>query len=190
MKMKLLLTFAFLLVAAPGAFAQATPDGAAKLKVAIIDSAVFRTEVLELKAKYEKLEAEFAPKYRNLESMGNSLTTKQKVAQENKTLTPQQAQKLGDEIEQLKKEYNRAVQDAQDLAAKRGNDETAATYEKLIKFLEQYCAKHGIVHVFDARRLQDTGVVVYVAQTANITRDFISEYNKANPVPAATSPAK
>src|SRR5262245_12159044 len=138
MKMKLLLTFAFLLVAAPGAFAQATPAGAAKLKVAIIDSAIFRDEVLELKAKYEKLQTEFAPKARDLESMGTSIANKQKVAQENKTLTAQQAQKLNEEIEQLKKEYNRAVQDSQDLAAKREKEETSAAYEKLVKFLEQY----------------------------------------------------
>jgi Skp family chaperone for outer membrane proteins len=190
MKMKFLLTLAFLLVAAPGAFAQATPDGAAKPKVAIIDSAVFRTDVLELKVKYEKLEAEFAPKARDLESMGNSIATKQKVAQENKSLTPQQAQKLNEEIEQLKKEYNRALQDSQDSAGKREKAETEATFEKLSKYLEQYCAKHGITHVFDARRLQETGVVVYASPTSNITRDFISEYNKANPAQAATSPAK
>jgi Skp family chaperone for outer membrane proteins len=190
MKMKLLMTLAFLLVAAPGAFAQAAPSGAAKLKVAIVDSLVFRDEVAELKVKYEKLQTEFAQKARDLESMGSSVATKQKVAQENKNLTPQQAQKLNEEIEQLKKEYNRALQDSQDLAAKREKEETGATYEKLLKFLEQYCAKNGIVHVFDARRLQETGVVVYAAQAANITRDFISEYNKANPAQAATSPAK
>ncbi|HEY6402400.1 MAG TPA: OmpH family outer membrane protein [Blastocatellia bacterium] len=190
MKMKLLLTFAFLLVAAPGAFAQAAPSGAAKLKVAIIDSAIFRDEVLELKAKYEKLQTEFAPKARDLESMGTSIASKQKVAQENKSLTPQQAQKLSEEIEQLKRDYNRALQDSQDLAAKREKAETEATFEKLSKYLEQYCAKNGITHVFDARRLQETGVVVYAAQAANITRDFIGEYNKANPAQAATSPAK
>ena len=189
MKMKFLLTLAFLLIAAPGAFAQAG-DGAAKMKVAIIDTAVFRDEVLELKAKYEKLQTEFAPKDRDLQSMGNSIANKQKVALENKTLTPQQAQKLNEEVEQLKKEYNRSLQDSQDSANKREKDETEAVYDKLSKFLEQYCAKYGITHVFDARRLQDTGVVVYAATTANITKDFISEYNKANPVQTAANPAK
>jgi len=189
MKMKLLLTLAFLLIAAPGAFAQGA-DGVAKMKVAIIDSAVFRDEVLELKAKYEKLQNEFAPKARDLESMQNSIANKQKVAQENKTLTAQQAQKLSDEIEQLKKEYNRSLQDSQDLASKREQAETDDVYEKLRKSLEQYCAKHGITHVFDARRLQDTGVVVYAAPTSNITKDFISEYNKANPVQTAANPTK
>ena len=189
MKMKLLLTLAFLLIAAPGAFAQGA-DGVAKMKVAMIDSAVFRDEVLELKAKYEKLQNEFAPKARDLESMQNSIANKQKVAQENRTLTPQQAQKLSDEIEELKKEYNRSLQDSQDLAGKREKTETDAIYEKLSKFLEQYCAKHGITHVFDARRLQDTGVVVYAAPTSNITQDFIKEYNKANPVQTAANPTK
>ena len=189
MKMKLLLTLAFLLLTAPGAFAQAA-DGATKMKVAIVDSMVFRDEVLELKAKYEKLQNEFAPKARDLESMQNSIANKQKVAQENKTLTAQQAQKLSDEIEQLKKEYNRSLQDSQDLASKREQAETDDIYEKLRKSLEQYCAKHAITHVFDARRLQDTGVVVYAAPTSNITKDFIGEYNKANPVQTAANPTK
>jgi Skp family chaperone for outer membrane proteins len=189
MKMKLLLTLAFLLIAAPGVFAQAA-GGDSKMKVAIIDSLVFRDEVLELKAKYEKLQGEFAPKARDLESMANSIANKQKVAQENKTLTPQQAQKLNDEIEQLKKEYNRTLQDSQDLASKREKAETEDIYEKLSKFLEQYCAKKGITTVFDARRLQDTGVVVYASPASNITKDFIGEYNKANPVQTAANPAK
>jgi len=181
MKMKLLLTLAFMLIAVPGVFAQASGDVATKMKVAIIDWAVFRDEIAELKTKYEKLQTEFASKARDLESMQNSMANKQKVAQDNKTLTSQQAQKLGDEIENLKKDYNRSLQDSQDLASKREREETEAIYDKLSKFLEQYCAKHGITHVFDARRLQDTGVVVYAAPTSNITKDFISEYNKANP---------
>ena len=199
MKMKLLLTLAFLILAAPGVFAQAAGGGAAKTaagggatktKVAIIDATIFREEVLELKAKYEKLQTEFATKGRDLESMQNSIANKQKVAQENKTLTLQQAQKLNDEIEQLKKEYSRSLQDVQDDYSKREKAETDDVYEKIVKFLEQYCAKHGILSVFDARRLQDTGVVVYAIPTSNITKDFISEYNKANPVQTAANPTK
>ena len=189
MKMKLLLTLSFLLLAAPGAFAQAAGAGA-KVKVAIIDTFIFRDEVLELKAKYEKLQTEFLPKARDLESMQTSIANKQKVLQDNKTLTPQQAQKLNDEIEQLKKEYNRSLQDSQEAANKREQAETGDIYEKLSKFLDGYCAKFGITTVFDARRLQETGVVVYAAQPANITRDFIAEYNKANPVQTAANPGK
>jgi Skp family chaperone for outer membrane proteins len=189
MKMKLLLTLAFLSLAAPGAFAQAA-GGATKLKVAMIDSTVLRDEVLELKAKFDKLEAEFATKGRDLESMQNSIANKQKVVQENKTLTLQQAQKLNDEIEQLKKEYTRSLQDSQDAYLKRQKAETDDIYEKVYKFIEQYCAKQGITYLFDARRLQETGVVVHFAAASNITKDFISEYNKANPVQTAANPTK
>jgi Skp family chaperone for outer membrane proteins len=190
MKMKLLLTMAFLLLAAPGVFAQAAAGGATKTKVAIIDSMVFRDEVLELKVKYEKLQVEFSAKGRDLESMQNSIANKQKVAQENKTLTLTQAQKLNDEIEQLKKEYTRSLQDTQDNYNKRDKAETDDIYENIGKFLEQYCAKNGISTVLDVRRLQDTGVVVYYLPPANITKDFISEYNKANPVQTAANPTK
>ena len=190
MKTKLLLTLAFILLAAPGAFAQAAGGAGTKVKVAIVDVLIFREEVLELKAKYEKLQTEFASKARDLESMQTSIANKQKVLQENRTLTPQQAQKLNDEIEQLKKEYNRSLQDSQDMAQRREQAETGDIYEKLSKFLDGYCAKYGITTVFDARRLQDTGVVVYVGPTANITKDFITEYNKANPVQTAANPSK
>src|SRR5215468_188005 len=112
MKMKLLLTLAFLLITAPGAFAQAAGGAGTKVKVAIVDVLIFRDEVLELKAKYEKLQTEFAPKARDLESMQTSIANKQKVLQDNKTLTPQQAQKLNEEVELLKKDYNRALEDS------------------------------------------------------------------------------
>ncbi|MGE0132793.1 MAG: OmpH family outer membrane protein [Blastocatellales bacterium] len=190
MKMKLLLTFAFLLLTAPGAFAQAAGGSQTKVKIAIVDVLSFREEVLELKAKYEKLQTEFTAKYRDLESMQTSIANKQKVLQENKSLTAQQAQKLNDEIESLKKDYNRTLEDSQALAQKREKEETEAIYDKLSKFLDQYCARNGIISVFDARRLQETGVVVYAAPTANITKAFVTEYNKANPVQAAAAPAK
>jgi Skp family chaperone for outer membrane proteins len=195
MKINYLMALVLLLLAGASAFAQTTAQpaatGAPKMKVAIIDVLAFREEVLELKAKYEKLQAEFAPKYRELEAMQNQIGAKEKVLQENKTLTPQQQQKLVEEIERLKKDYNRSLEDSQTHARKRETEETEAIYEKLDKSLNQYCAKLGITTVFDARRLQETGVIVYVKlPDANITPDFIKEYNKANPVQAAAAPSK
>jgi len=70
------------------------------------------------------------------------------------------------------------------LARRRETEETEAIYDKLSKFLDQYCTKNGITTVFDARRLQETGVVVFANQKANITDDFIKAYNAANPAPA------
>ena len=194
MKTKLFLAFALVLFTAANVLAQASQDagGAAggpvpKMKIAIVDVLAFRDKVAELKLKYEKLTAEFQSKYRELDAMQGNIKAKEKVLGENKNLTPQQAAKLNEEYEQLKKDYNRMLEDSQALATKREREETEAIYDKLSKYMDQYCVKHSITHVFDANRLRETGVVVYAIATANITEDFIGEYNKANPAPASTA---
>ena len=53
-----------------------------KTKIGIIEIAAFRSEVGELKVKYEKLQAEFATVQRDLESMATSIEAKQKTLQE------------------------------------------------------------------------------------------------------------
>lgn len=204
MKIKLLLTIAFLLIAGPSALAQsesagsgqaAKQPGAApggpipKMKVAIVDSLIFREKVGELKAKYEKLDVEFQSRRQQLQSMQAKLEAQEKTLQEGKNLTPQQAQRLTEDIEEQKKLYNRTLEDSEQMARKREQEETDAIYEKVLKALSQYCVKNGITTVFDMRRLQDTRLVVFAVESANITEDFIKEYNKTNPsaAPAAST---
>jgi len=201
MKTKLLLTLALalpLLVAAGGgALAQAPAQPSAqtgapggqvpKTKIAIVDVLAFRDGIAELKVKYDKLQAEFAPRYRELESMQSKLASQEKVLNENQNLTQQQAAKLSQEFQEGKKAYERLVQDSQDTATKREEQETGPIKEKLSKYLEKYCQTHGITYVFDGRALQETGVIIYAAPVANITDDFIKEYNKAFPDASAKS---
>lgn len=197
MKTKLLLPLALvlplLLVATQGAKAQTAAPATAqppKLKVAILDVLAFREGVGELKIKYEKLQTEFAPRYRELESLQTSLAAKEKVLAENKTLTQQQGAKLQQELEEGKKTYQRLLEDSQAFAGKREEEETGPIKEKLSKYLEQYCQKHGITFVFDGRQLQETGIVIYADAKANITEDFMKDYNKANPAPAGAASNK
>ena len=190
MKIKAILALAFAVVLTSSALAQAASTKAAdvpKMKIAIVDVLAFREQVGELKAKYQKLQTEFAPRYREIESLQGSLESKQKVLAENKNLTPAQAQKLTEDLQEGKRTYDRLVEDSQAQAAKREREETEATYDKLSKFMDQYCTQRGITHVFDARRLQETGMVVYASSQANITDDFIKEYNKAYPSTAAAT---
>lgn len=194
MKTKLLTTLALmlplLLVAGGGAQAQAPTGGAGKLKIGIVDVLSFRDGIGELKAKYDKLQAEFAPRDREIQAMQTKLASQEKVLKENTNLTQQQAAKLTDEFEAGKKEYTRTVEDFQVQVRKREDEETGPIKEKLGKFLEQYCTKHGITYVFDGRALQETGIVIYAAPATNITEDFVKEYNKAYPAPAGAASAK
>jgi Skp family chaperone for outer membrane proteins len=190
MKIKFLLALTFMLLASSSAFSQSTAGGAGgatKTKIAIVDVLAFREGVTELKLKYEKLQAEFQPKYRELDAMASNVKAKEQVLAENKNLTPQQAAKLTEEFEILKKAYNRTLEDSQTQAGKREREETEAIYDKLSKFMDQYCGKYAITHVFDASRLRETQLVVYADARTNITEDFVKEYNKANPAPAATA---
>ncbi|MEO6724963.1 MAG: OmpH family outer membrane protein [Blastocatellia bacterium] len=195
MKTKLLLTLALALpltVVAGGNAQTLAQTGAAaggpvpKTKIAIVDVMAFRDSVAELKVKYDKLQTEFAPRYRELEAMQSKLASQEKVLNENQTLTQQQGAKLTQEFQEGKKTYERMVQDAKDIAAKREDEETGPIKEKLSKFLEQYCTKHGISYVYDGRALQETGIIIYAAPAANATDDFIKEYNKAYPAQAAS----
>lgn len=197
MKTKLISTFALLLLLllAVGGGAQAQTGGApggqvTKTKIAIVDVLAFREGIGELKVKYDKLQTEFAPRYRELESMQTKLASQEKVLNENQNLTQQQGLKLQQELEEGKRAYQRLVEDSQAAAAKREEEETGPIKEKLGKFLEQYCQKMGIAFVFDGRQLQETGVVIFADGKANITEDFIKEYNKAYPAPAGAASAK
>jgi outer membrane protein len=175
---------------APPATAPQSAAGAGqKTRIALLAFPALREGIGELKQRYQKLQQEFSPRATELDAMQNSIASKEKVAAENKTLTAPQAQKLAEEIAGLKKDYQRKLEDAQEQARKREAEETSPVLEKINNFLEKYCSQRGITHVYDVARLQETGAALYAAPGANITEDFIREYNKANPAPAAAAPA-
>jgi len=172
----------------PGASsAPAGQAGVPKLKAAIVFIDAFRGEIEELKIKYEKLQAEFDPRGRELQSMQTNLDAKEKVLQDagSKNMTPQQQKRLADEYEALKREFDRKKEDSQTLARKREEQETSAIYDKLNQFLSRYAAQRGITVVIEGSAAQRSGVLVYAAPALDVTADFIREYNKANPVAAA-----
>ena len=172
--------------APPTAGVGSTTDGQ-KTKIALLSFLALREAIGELKQRYDKLQSEFGPRANEIDSLQNSIEAKEKVLAENTTLTPPQVRKLTDDVAQLKREYQRKLDDSQELARKRESEETAPVLEKISDFLEKYCQKYGITHVFDVGRLQETGVALYAAPGTNITEDFVKEYNKANPMPAAAA---
>ncbi|NOT62674.1 MAG: OmpH family outer membrane protein, partial [Acidobacteria bacterium] len=148
-----------LMAMSASASAQTPAATDAKTKIGIIEIAAFRVEIGELKVKYEKLQTEFAPLQRELENIAASIEAKQKTLQEGKNLTPQQAAKLQGDIQGLQKEAQRKQEDGAATAGKREQEETGTTYEKISKFLEQYCTQKGITQVLEAGKLRESGLV-------------------------------
>lgn len=159
-------------------------------KIALLNVGAFREGIAELKQKYEKLNTEFAPRYQELQSMQTKLDALQKQLDEKgQTLTPQQVRKVQDDIESLKKEAQRKSEDFQDTLRKREEQETAAIYNKVNDALNKFAQQNGITIIFETGRAAETGLFVYLDPKAEITETFMKEYNRANPVTAAsTSP--
>jgi Skp family chaperone for outer membrane proteins len=177
----------------PGQAAPATTAAPAgdipKPKIALVTVEAFREGITELRALYVTLEAEFTPRRTELESMKSAVDEKTNVLQTNKALTPQQSRKLQDDIEALRKEGTRKLEDYQNDVAKREDAVTGETYKKVNDFLLKYVAEKGITQVWNTGKIFESGVVLYIDPKADITEDFIKEYNKANPGAAAPAGA-
>ncbi|HEX4950885.1 MAG TPA: OmpH family outer membrane protein [Blastocatellia bacterium] len=161
-----------------------------KPRIAFINTGAFMEAIGELKVHYDKLRAEFAPREQELASMRSAIDAKQEQIEKNGSkLTPQQVRKLQDEIEQLTKEGKRKLEDYQVDIQKREEAMTGATYEKINTFLNKYVAEKGITIVFSTLQVAEANLIVYIDPKAEITKDFIDSYNKANPAPAAPQAA-
>ena len=159
-----------------------------KPKIAFVNTAAFREYINELKPLYEKLGTDLTPREQDLSSMKSSIDAKQESLDKNGAkLTPVQARKLQDDIEQLRKEGQRKLEDYQEFAQKREGELTGATYTKIMEHLNKYVAEKGLTIVFSTLQVAEANLIVYMDPKADVTQDFITSYNKANPG-GATAP--
>jgi outer membrane protein len=170
--------------------ASATGADLPKPKIAFVNTAAFAEGIGELKVLYDKMGAEFAPRMQELGSMKSAIEAKQdSLNKGGAKLTPQQARKLQEDIEQLTKEGKRKQEDYQVDVQKREEEVTGATYGKINEFLNKYVAEKGITIVFSTLAVAEANLILYIDPKAEITQDFINSYNKAHPAPVAPQAA-
>ena len=88
-----------------------------------------------------------------------------------------------DQLEQLKKDMQRKGEDAQAAYNRRRNELFAPLQEEIGKALEVFAKARGINVIIDAAQVP----LLYAADSIDITRAFITEFNSKNPVAAATT---
>src|SRR5215211_4271203 len=164
----------------------AIPDG----KIAVINTQVFPGAISELKVKYEQIDTQFKDRYQKLQTvetqlktMENDLRTKQNV------LTPDKYQELQINYDDLKK---RGQRDYEDLKAEYDRTIDTATKpirDKLYQFLQGYASQRGITVLINLAGAAQSGVLAYWNPGTDVTEDFVTEYNKANPVAGAPASA-
>jgi len=97
---------------------------------------------------------------------------------------PKQTQQKMDQLEQLKKDFQRKSADAQAAYDKRQREIFQPLQDDIGKAIEVYAKAHGINVVIDVSRVP----VVYAAESLDITRAFIDEFNSKNPATAQVAP--
>jgi outer membrane protein len=157
-------------------------------KVAYINTAQFGQGIAELKVKLESLYAEFEPKNKEIKAEEEELNNlKSKISNQGGTVSPQVRAQWQDELTQKEKNLKRKAEDYGTAGQKKLNEISQPIYDKVSNFLKQYCQQRGIVLVLDGGRAAETGILLWGSQAADITKDFMDEYNKTNPAGAAAA---
>lgn len=88
-----------------------------------------------------------------------------------------------DQLEQLKKDIQRKGEDAQAAYNRRRQELFGPLQDEIGKALEAFAKARGINVIIDAAQVP----LLYAADSIDITRAFITDFNSKNPVTAATT---
>jgi Skp family chaperone for outer membrane proteins len=166
------------------AVAGAIPDG----KIAVLNTNLFPTQIGELKQKYDQVEVQFKDRSTRLEQLRQQLAAKEsELATKGPALPAERQRDLQLEIEELKKRGTRELEDLQQDYGKAIEATTKPVRDKLFQFMQNFAVQRSIVMIIDLPGAAQSGMLAYWAPPVDITQDFITEYNKANPVPGGTT---
>lgn len=164
--------------------AAAIPEG----KVAAVNTQVFPERIGELKQKYEQVNAQYQDRYKRLQDLEKEIgdLEKQFVTQ-SPTLSPEKAQEMKDSIDTKKRRGQREAEDFQAEYNKSLEATTKPVRDKLAQFIQNYATQRSIMMIIRLPEAYQSGMIAFTSPGVDITEDFITEYNKANPVPAGAA---
>ena len=160
-------------------------------KIAVINTARFQDQVGEFKTKIEALNRQFETRVKEVQSLADKITAlEQTLKTQSQVLTPARVAEQTEQLESMKKEYQRKAEDLQADASRARDAAFKPISDKLGKFAEDYTKRKGITMLIDLANALQSGTLVWFDRCVDITDDFIAEYNRANPVPGgAPAPA-
>jgi len=179
--------------AAPAGTQVAAPGNLPQSKIALIYSDAFldaKTGIGRFNTLITTLNREFQPRQTELQGMQQriqTLTTEVSQAQAAANVVdPKSIQTKIDQLEALKKDFQRKGEDAQAAYNRRRQEIFTPLQEDIGKALEAYAKANNIHVIIDGSQVP----LVYAADALDITRAFINEFNSKNPATAAITPAK
>jgi Skp family chaperone for outer membrane proteins len=178
----------------PGAQAPATPATVALpiSKMAVIYTDMFldqKTGIAKFNSVITKLNAEFVGLKNEIQGMQTRAQTledeigKLQNAPAGTPIDQRSLQAKIDQLEQLKKDLQRKSEDAQASYTRRRQELFGPLQDEIGKALEAFAKARGINVIIDAAQVP----LLYAADSIDITRAFITDFNSKNPVTAATT---
>jgi len=200
----LMVTFALVFLAASQVFAQSpatqtrpqapaaqTSTTAPASKLAVIYSELFqdpKTGIARFVALANKLNGEFDARQKKINDMAQKIKQLQDEISrlQGTPSVPANIQAKLDQLDQMKKDYQREGEDAQAAYQKRRVELFTPLQEDVGKALDAYAKAHGISLIIDGSQVP----ILYAAESVDITKAFIIEYNSKNPATASVTTPK
>ena len=166
--------------ATPAQTAVALPDS----KIAMIYSEEFldpKTGIAKYTSLLNTLNREFQPRRTELEGLQTRINALTKEINDTQSVAdPNAIRTKRDQLEQLNTEIKRKGEDAEAAYTKRRQDIFLPLQQDIAKALDAFAKARGITVIVDASQVP----LVYAAETINVTKAFIAEFNSKNPVTA------
>ena len=161
----------------------AVPDS----KIAMIYSDAFmdpKTGIAKFNSLLSTLNREFQPRQTDLQNLQTRINTLTKEINDTQSVAdPTALRTKRDQLEQLNTELKRKAEDAEGAYNKRRQDIFLPLQQDIGKALEAFAKARGITVIVDGSQVP----VVYAAESIDITRAFINEFNSKNPATAAVT---
>jgi Skp family chaperone for outer membrane proteins len=197
---RLIVAFAFVLAVAvmpvlgqtrPAVPAQTPAPSTAAIpesKIALIYSDAFldaKTGIGRFNTLITTLNREFQPRQTELQGMQTRIAQLTEDIQKTAAVAdPKTIQTKQDQLDQLKKDFQRKGEDAQGAYDRRRKEIFTPLQDDIGKALEAYAKSHNINVIIDGSQVP----LVYAADALDITRAFINDFNSKNPATAAVTP--
>jgi Skp family chaperone for outer membrane proteins len=168
-------------------------------KIGIIYSGAFEDEkigITKVVTALKALETEFKPSITALQALADKATAVGKEAQKlqeayqaNPTgaIGPDQIRPKAEEYERLGTEYKRKEEDLKNSIARRRQQVTSPIYQEVGKVMDQYAKEKGFSALFDGSQ-DEKGMLIFVDEKSEVTKDFITYCNTKFAGPAAPKP--
>jgi outer membrane protein len=137
----------------------------------------FNTLVGTLNNEFKPRQTELQGLQQKIQSLSDDITKTAAVADQRTIQTKQ------DQLDQMKKDFQRKGEDAQVAYERRRKEIFTPLQDDIGKALEVYAKAHNINVIIDGSQVP----LVYAADTLDITRAFINDFNSKNPATAAVT---